>query len=101
VNSTLLSLFAYSLLFPPSIIERWARLRNAELPARAISYTRRVTQVWCIFFAMNGAAALITALWASAAVWTLYNGIVAYLLMALLFAGEYCVRWRFKRLQRG
>ena len=101
VNSTLLGLFAYSLLFPPSIIERWARLRNAELPARAISYTRRVTQVWCIFFAINGAVALITALWASAAVWTAYNGIVAYLLMGLLFAGEYCVRWRFKRLQHG
>ncbi|MGN6735809.1 MAG: hypothetical protein ACTHMB_28145, partial [Candidatus Binatia bacterium] len=45
VNGTLLGLFGYSLLFPPSIIERWARMRNAELPARAISYTRRVTQV--------------------------------------------------------
>ena len=101
VNGALSGLFAYSLLVPPSIIERWARLREADLPARVISYTRRVTQVWCVFFAVNGAAALITALWASSAVWTLYNGLIAYLLMGLLFAGEYCVRWRFKRLQRG
>jgi uncharacterized membrane protein len=101
VNGALLGLFAYSLVVPPSMVERWARLRESDLSARTISYTRRVTQVWCVFFAVNGAAALITALWASPAVWTLYNGFIAYLLMGLLFAGEYCVRWRFMRLQRG
>jgi uncharacterized membrane protein len=56
-----------------------------------------VTQVWCIFFAVNGALALVTALWASAATWSLYNGVIAYLLMGLLFAGEYGVRCHFKR----
>ncbi len=101
VNSALLGVFGYSLLFPPSVIERWARLRDAEFSARAIVYTRRVTQIWCIFFFLNGAVAMITALWASATVWMLYNGLIAYLLMGLLFVGEYCIRWRFKRLQRG
>lgn len=98
VNGVLLAVFAYSLLLPPSVIERWARLHDAEFSARAIVYTRRVTQVWCIFFALNGAAALVTALWASATVWMLYNGLIAYILMGLLFVGEYCIRWRFKRL---
>ena len=97
VNAALLGLFAYSLLFPPSIIERFARLREPDLPARAIRYTRRVTQVWCIFFAANGVMALFTALWTSPATWTLYNGLIAYLMMGLLFAGEYIVRWHFKR----
>ena len=101
VNGALLAMFTYSLIVPPSMIERWARLREPELSAPAVSYTRRVTQVWCLFFAVNGAVALITALWASAAVWTLYNGLIAYLLMGLLLAGEYCVRWRFKRRQHG
>lgn len=101
VNAALLSAFVYSLIVPPSMVERLARLREPELPVAAIAYTRRVTQVWCGFFAVNGAIALITALWASAAVWTLYNGFIAYLLMGLLFAGEYGMRWRFRLRHHG
>mgnify|MGYP003575470948 FL=1 len=97
VNAALLGVFAYSLISPPSIIERFARIREPNLPVPAIGYTRRVTQVWCIFFAANGVIALITALWASSATWTLYNGLIAYLIMGLLFAGEYAVRWHFKK----
>ena len=97
VNAGLLGLFSYSLVVPPTIIERIARARDADLPAAAVLYTRRVTQVWCVFFAVNGIIALITALWTPAVVWTIYNGLIAYVLMGLLFAGEYCVRWRFKR----
>jgi len=97
VSAVLLGIFSYSLLFPPSIIERFARVREPDLPPQAIRYTRRVTQVWCIFFGVNGAIAFVTALWASSATWALYNGLVAYLIMGLLFAGEYFFRWRFKR----
>ena len=97
VNAALLGVFAYSLISPPSMIERLARIREPNLPTRAIGYTQRVTQVWCIFFAANGVIALITAVWASSATWTLYNGVIAYLMMGLLFAGEYVVRWHFKR----
>lgn len=92
VNAVLLLLFGASLLKPPSMIERLARLREPDLPPAAITYTRRVTQVWCGFFVVNGAIALYTALWASAAQWALYNGLIAYLLMGLLFAGEWLVR---------
>jgi uncharacterized membrane protein len=97
VNVGLLGAFSASLIFPPSLVERIARMREPNLPAQAVGYTRRVTQVWCVFFAFNGAVALATALWASFSVWSLYNGVVAYLLMGLLFAGEYFVRCRFKR----
>ena len=96
-NAALLVTFGYSLVVPPSMIERFARLRNAELPEAAIGYTRQVTQVWCVFFALNGTVALATALWASTRTWWLYNGLIAYGLMGLLFATEYCVRVRFKR----
>ena len=65
---------------------------------RCSAVTRTVTKVWCGFFVANGLAALGTALWASPKVWSLYNGVVAYLLMGVLFAGEYLVRLRFKRL---
>jgi uncharacterized membrane protein len=100
VNAGLLGLFAYSLVVPPTMIERIARVRESDLSPAAVLYTRRVTQIWCVFFALNGLMALCTALWSSAVVWTLYNGLITYLLMGLLFAGEYCIRWRFKRRHR-
>lgn len=98
VNGALLGVFGYSLAHPPSLIERLARLQEPDLPAAAIVYTRRVTQVWCGFFILNGAIALGTALWASEAVWSLYTGVIAYGLMGLLFGGEYLLRLRFKRM---
>ncbi|HZV65047.1 MAG TPA: hypothetical protein VFG03_09095 [Telluria sp.] len=98
VNAALLAAFGYSLAVPPSMVERLARLREPQLPDAAVAYTRRVTQVWCGFFAVNGAIALGTALWASPAVWSLYTGVIAYLLMGLLGGAEYVVRMRFKRL---
>lgn len=94
VNTVLLAVFATSLLHPPTVVERLARLRDPDLPISGVAYTRRVTQVWSGFFLINGGLALFTALWASDAVWTLYNGLIAYGLMGLLFAGEWLVRRR-------
>lgn len=96
VNALMLLLFGLSLWHPPSIIERLARLQEPDLPAHAIAYTRRVTQVWCGFFVVNGSVALWTALYASEATWALYNGLLAYLLMGALFAGEWLVRQRVR-----
>ncbi|CAM3809079.1 DNA gyrase subunit B [Rouxiella silvae] len=98
VNGLLLLLFGYSLIFPPPIVERLARLSQPELPPQAVQYTRRVTQVWCAFFIVNGAIALYTCLKGDIALWTLYNGGISYLLMGLLMGIEWIVR---KRLQRG
>ena len=50
VSVVLLMVFAWSLYFPPSVIERLARLSEPELPASAVVYTRRVTVAWCFFF---------------------------------------------------
>jgi len=96
VNMALLLVFASSLAYPPTVVERIATLREGQLPPAAIHYTRRVTQVWCGFFVFNGLAALITALWTSNAVWALYNGLIAYLLMGTLFAIEWLIRTRLK-----
>jgi len=92
VNSLLLLVFGASLFHPPSAIERLARLREPNLDAYGVSYTARVTQVWCAFFALNGSIALATCLWASDAQWALYNGLIAYVLMGLLMGGEWLVR---------
>lgn len=91
----MLLLFGHSLKFPPSMIERLARLREPDLPPAGIRYTRRVTQVWCAFFIANGTVAAWTALYASRDNWAIYNGLIAYLLMGMLFAGEWLLRRRF------
>jgi uncharacterized membrane protein len=96
VNAVLLAVFLASLRWPPSMAERFARMQEPQLPPFAIVYTRRVTQVWCGFFVINGGLALATALWASDAAWALYNGLLAYLLMGVLHAVEWTVRRRVK-----
>jgi uncharacterized membrane protein len=86
--------FGWSLWHPPSMIERFARLRHPQLSLTGVAWTRSVTKVWCIFFVANGATALYTVLHASFAIWTLYNGLIAYLIMGALLAGEYVMRPR-------
>lgn len=98
INCAMLTAFGYSLISPPSMVERLARLREPNLPPAAVGYTRRVTQIWCVFFVINGSIALGTALWASEEVWSLYTGVIAYFLMGALFGGEFLFRLRFKRL---
>ncbi|GGD53146.1 hypothetical protein [Pseudoxanthomonas indica] len=100
VNAVMLAVFAASLVFPPSVVERIARLTEPDLPAHAVVYTRRVTQVWCAFFIVNGTLALITALWASDRAWAIYNGGIAYVLMGSLFAIEWLVRQRVRAAHR-
>ena len=96
VNAVMLVMFATSLRFGPPLVERMARLQEPDLPPFAVAYTRCVTQVWCGFFVLNGGLALASALWASDQVWALYNGLLAYVMMGVVFAGEWCVRRRVK-----
>jgi len=92
MNLGMLLLFGMSLIDPPSMVERFARLREPDLPDEAIRYTRCVTQVWCFFFVGNGVIAIYTALYASRDAWALYNGFFAYVLMGGLFGGEWLLR---------
>ena len=100
VNAVLLALFASSLAFPPTIVERIARARTPALPAEARGYLRGVTIAWCLFFVANGAAALYTATQSSFETWALYNGFVAYVLIGAMFAAEWLVRGRVMRAPR-
>lgn len=99
VNAVMLVLFSSTLLFPPSMIERLARLGTPDLPDAAIAYTRKVTMVWCVFFILNGTIASLTAVFADMATWTLYNGFISYVLMGCLFLVEYVVRLQIKKRQ--
>jgi uncharacterized membrane protein len=96
VSLVLLAVFGVSLFRPPSMIERFARLQTPDLPTHAIAYTRKVTWVWCGFFILNGAIACLS-VFASDKIWALYNGLISYVLIGLLLAGEYWIRLRVQR----
>ena len=96
ISLALLGLFAGSLCSGMPIIERLARLSEPELPPAAVRYTRQVTWVWVGYFVVNASIASGLALWAPLSWWTLYTGLIAYLLMGLLFAGEWLVRQRIR-----
>lgn len=97
VNGVLLVMFASSLRGPMPLVERIARLREPDLPPQGIRYTRRVTQLWSLFFLFNGSVAAATCLSGNLHGWTLWNGGISYLLTGLLMAGEWLVRQRVRR----
>ena len=86
------SVFGATLLHPPSLIERFARLREVDLPPAAHSYCRKVTIVWTVWLSANTIIAAILALPGNDAAWALWTGLVAYLIMGVLFACEIVVR---------
>lgn len=94
VNGVMLAVFGGSLWTAMPIVEHLARLREPALPDAAVRYTRRVTQIWCAFFIGNGGIALFTALYGDMSLWTAWNGMISYLLMGTLMAGEWLVRQR-------
>lgn len=92
MNLGALILFVRSLSASQSMVERFARLKEPDLPVSGVAYTRCVTQVWCCFLAVNTCVSWWTAIYATQEAWALYNGLIAYVLMAFLFVGEWIVR---------
>ncbi len=92
ISLTLASVFAYSLLRPPTIIEQIARMRRPRMPLRIVTYLRNVTIVWTGFFLLNAAISTATVVSGSIKLWTLYNGFVSYLIIGAILAGELLLR---------
>ena len=100
INLGMLIMFGLTLREGPSMIERFARLKHADLPPEGVAHTRQATYAWCAFFTGNGLIAAWTAIAASRETWALYNGLIAYVLMGMMFAGEWLLRrHRFPELR--
>ena len=56
INAVLAITFILSLYHPPSMIEKFARLQEPDLPPKAIQYTRQVTKVWAFFLSAMAAS---------------------------------------------
>ena len=92
VSGALLVAFLVSLRGGGSIVEGFARLQKPDLSPAEVAYCRTVTWVWCAFFVANGTVAAVLALSGRQGLWALYTGAIAYVLMGILFAGEFLVR---------
>lgn len=102
VNLGLFLGFARSLARGPSLVETLARLHYSRVPAEHLPYCYRVTIVWSVFFALNALFILWLAAAASLEAWTLYTGLIAYLLAGTLFVTEAVYRaWRFRHYEDG
>jgi uncharacterized membrane protein len=94
------AVFGHSLLWPPTIVERIARFSHPELPLEVNSYLRKVTIAWLMFFIVNAGISGATAASGSLRLWTLYNGLISYLAMGVMFATEFVVRQFVRRRLR-
>ena len=91
VNTVLMIVFALSLFKGQTVIERIARIADPDLPEEGVKYTRNVTKVWSAFFLINGAISTYT-VFLEEKYWTLYNGLIAYLLIGALMIVELLCR---------
>ena len=92
VSLYLLWTFSASLRGGVPMVERLARIVEDDLPDFTLPYCRKVTIVWCAFLASNALCAGALALVAPLEWWALYTGLIAYLLVGALLAGEFIVR---------
>ena len=90
-----LAFFALSLRRTP-LVETFARRMGETLDERGVAYCRRVTVAWTVFLSVHFAVTLAT-VFASHEVWAIYTGVLAYVLIGAMFAGEWLVRRRVRR----
>jgi uncharacterized membrane protein len=98
INAILLVGFGATLWTETPMIERFARLQTDELNQEQRKWCRLWTILWCCFFVINALIAAILALRAPMEWWALYNSLISYMLIGLLFAIERTLRWfRFEK----
>lgn len=83
-------------LFKTPIVELIARRMGDNLDSKAVSYCRVVTRVWTVFLGLHLLVTIGT-IFASLEIWVFYNGFLAYVMMGLLFVGEWIIRRRVRR----
>jgi uncharacterized membrane protein len=74
------------------LISRFASLERGRLEPVLARYTRRLTALWSAFFVGMAIACATLAVLADGRTWSVFTNGVNYLLMAVLFFGEYVYR---------
>ena len=96
MNLMLCALFALSVRGGEPILLRIVRARKIPMSKYAPAYLTRLTLLWAVFFFANALVSLWTTTLTLEA-WTMYNGLVSYLLVAALFGIELLFRRYYKK----
>jgi uncharacterized membrane protein len=73
-------------------MKHFARMVKPELGPGELAHCLAWTRIWGIYRLAPAAIGLVLARWAPLAVWTVYVGVVSYVLVGVLFAVEYVIR---------
>lgn len=96
VNFTFFLTFANSLRSGEPLLLRFVRARKGTLSDHAPRYLYWLTMIWAVFFVLNGLVSIWTST-LSLEAWTLYNGLISYVLIGILGVGEWLFRWYYKK----
>lgn len=99
INVFMLVIFSRTLFSGRTMIEEFAmRIHSRGVKGRVTlseerkEYCRRVTIAWCTLFLVNAIFSFLLAFIGELWWWSLHTGVISYLLMGMLFLGEYI--WR-------
>jgi uncharacterized membrane protein len=93
VNASLMMFFGRTLFAPHTpLITQLALRVHGELPPPIRDYTRVLTIVWTLFFALSIAVSLGLYFFVSFAAWSLFSNVYSLPIMLSLFAVEYLYR---------
>jgi uncharacterized membrane protein len=74
------------------LIARFAVMEQGTLSPELASYTRKLTWLWTLLFAGAAVASVVLALSGSRDAWSLFTNFLNYLLVAVMFLGEFVYR---------
>jgi len=83
-----------------ALISQMAEAYHGELPPHLALYTRRLTWIWTVYFALFALSVFYLGFINSGSQWSFYINLSNYIIIALLLGGEYMLRiYRFKDIQ--
>ncbi|MFC1665733.1 hypothetical protein ACFL17_08925 [Pseudomonadota bacterium] len=101
INLCLLLIFFSSIINPPSFVQLIAeRIEKRSLDPIGVRYAVQLTQIWCVVFSINALIAVLLAWQRQLDWWTLYNGVIAYIIIGVLIIGERLFRHRIQTKMR-
>jgi len=103
-----LTIWVTSFFFPPPLayyfIDIFDKSMKTVIPQKRFElYCFRATLVWCVYFIADGIIAVltVTVYYHLEFIWIIYNAVITYIIMGLIFAGEYIIlKLKLKKYSR-
>ena len=91
-------MFALSLRGTP-LIEKFAKKMGQNLNTKQKEYAKSATCAWAVFMLCLTIVSFIT-VFLSDEIWVLFNGLISYILIAIMMGTEFIIRKRFVNVHR-